>query len=443
MPLKTFLIFFFACVTCNYLHAQTLYQFKYTFKGENGPENYDAFMVRYDDGTGFIRVNYADPATGEKYLVDMDMEESYDIDGKTGVTDSSLIYFTGANPVVISGDTSQGYDPDIYVFEKDENDEYYDPLKVYSVDDNDSISEGDFTEAKLLEATDLTEDFVSHYFFKEEEFYKSLFETTTRQLTSDEKATTLHVVIVANTNDPDIGTTCMLDKDRTLKIFSDLAEFMGIKLDAKTIFGNDYNKQNVQDAVALLKAAPQDIVIFYYSGHGFSKNDQYQYPYLELRSKSFQGLNENSINIEEIYNLIKQKGAKVSLVISDCCNTLPETPAAVSGEVALTRSSSLGWSLNNCLKLFLPPAPVAVLMTAAKKGEMSAGNNSYGGFFTFNFRTSLLNYLSPTHEFAGISWKTLIDEAQTQTVKKATNTLCKNPDGTSGRCVQHPVYKMW
>ncbi|QEC69518.1 caspase family protein [Panacibacter ginsenosidivorans] len=443
MPRKIYLIFFFACIAFCSLHAQSLYEFKYTFKGEKGLEYYNAFMVRYDDGTGYIRVNYAEPSTGEKYLVDMDMEESYDIDGKTGVTDSSLLYFTGINPVIISGDTTEGYDPDIYVFEKKEDGDYYDPLKVYSVDDNDSISEGDFTDVRLLSAEDLTEDFVSQYFFKDEPFYKGLFETTTRQLTNDEKAITLHVIIVANTNDPDIGTTCMLDKDRTLKIFTDLAEFMGIKLDVKTIFGNDYNKQNVQDAVTALKPAPQDIVIFYYSGHGFSKNDQYQYPYMELRAKSFQGLNENSINIEEVYNLIKQKGARVSLVMSDCCNTLPETPAAVSGEVALTRSSSLGWSLNNCLQLFLPTAPVAILMTAAKKGEMSAGNNSYGGFFTFNFRTSLLNFLSPTHEFTGVSWKSLIDEAQTQTVKKATNTLCNNPDGTRGRCVQHPVYKMW
>jgi len=443
MPRKTLLIFFFACNIFNYLHAQTLYEFKYSFKGENGLENYQAFMVRNEDGTGFIRVNFKDESSGKTYLVDMDMEESYDIDGKTGVTDSSLIYFTGIEPVVIAGDTSEGYDPDIYVFYRQENGEYYEPLKVYSVGEDNSISEGDFTEVKLLEATDLTEDFVEQYFFKDEEFYKNLFETSVRQLTNTEKTTTLHLVIVANTNDPDIGTSCMLDKDRTLKMFSDLAEFMGIKLNAQTIFGNDYNIQNVRNAVTGLKPSPQDIVIFYYSGHGFSNNDKYQYPYISLRSKSFQSLEENAINVEEIYNLIKQKGAKVSLVMSDCCNTLPETTAAVSGEVALTRSSSLGWSLNNCLQLFLPPAPVAILMTAAQKGEMSAGNNSYGGFFTYNFRTSLLNFLSPTHEFTGVSWKKLIDEAQAQTIKKANNTLCNNPDGSKTRCVQHPVYKLW
>jgi hypothetical protein len=425
------------------VRAQTLYNLKYSFKGDDGIEYYNAFMVRYDDGTGFIRVRYADPTSGEKYLVDMDMEESYEVDEKTGVTDSSVLYFSGIDPAVIEGDTAEGYDPDIYVFEKKSSSSYYEPSEVLSVGEDNSVTSGKFSSVKLLKAEDLTEDFVGQFFFKDEDFYKSLFETSVRQLTNDEKTVTLHLLIVANTNDPDIGTTCMLDKERTLKTFSDLAEFMGIKLDAKTIFGDTYNKQNVDDAVNSLQATKNDIVVFYYSGHGFSKNDQHLYPYMELRSKSFQGLDENSINIEDVYSRMRQKGAKVTLVISDCCNTLPETPPAISGEVALTRSSSLGWNLNNCMQLFLPPAPVAILMTAAAKGEMSAGNNSYGGFFTSNFRSTLVNFLSPAYVLNNVSWKKLVDEAQTQTVKKASNTLCNLPDGSKARCAQHPVYKMW
>ncbi|MEP6466887.1 MAG: caspase family protein [Parafilimonas sp.] len=428
---------------CNFLHAQTLYNLKYTFKGEDGDENYNALMVRYDDGTGFIRVSYADAKTGEKYLVDMDMEEQYDTDEKTGKTDSSFLYFTGIDPAVISGDTTEGYDPDTYVFKKEDNSPYYDPLEVQSTDENGNITEGNFTDVNLIEKDELTEEFVSQFFFKDEDFYKSLFETTTRQLTSNDKETQLHLIIVANTNDPDIGSTCALDKDRTLKTFSDLSEFMGIHFDSKVISGDDYNIKNVQDAVNNLNPSSRDIVVFYYSGHGYSKPDNKQYPYLELRSKSFQSLDDNSMNIQDIYNQIVQKHANVSLVFSDCCNTLPETEPAISGEVALTRSSSLGWNLNNCLQLFLPPAPVAVLMTAAAKGEMSAGNNSYGGFFTYNFRSALVNYLSPVFSISGVSWPKLIDEATTQTVKKASKTWCNLPDGTRAVCVQHPMYKMF
>jgi hypothetical protein len=437
---KYLLIVFIISTTFNSLHAQTLYNLKYTFDGDSGKEYYNAFMVRYDNGTGFIRVSFTD--NDEKYLVDMDMEESYEVNEKTGATDSNTLYFEGTNPVVISGDTSEGYDPDIYVFEKNKTTGYYEPDEVISVTDDESETTGKFTEVNLIDKEKLTEDFVLQFFSKDEDFYKDLFEAKTRNLTSDEKTITLHLLVVANTNDPDIGTTCMLDKDKTVKTFSDLSEFMGLKLDIKTIFGDDYNKKNVQDAVAALQPSQKDIVIFYYSGHGFSKNDNYLYPYLELRSKSFQSLDDNSLNIEDIYNSLKQKGAKVTLVFSDCCNTLPETAPAISGEVALTRSSSLGWNLNNCFQLFLPSAPVSILMTAAAKGEMSAGNNNYGGFFTYNFRSALVNFLSPAFVLNGVSWPKLIEEAQTQTVKKASNTLCNQPDGTKARCVQHPVYKM-
>src|SRR5215471_13644126 len=98
------LAFFF----CNHLAAQSLYNFKYEFKDEDekDTEYYNAFMVRYEDGTGFIRVNFTDNANGEKYLVDMDMKESYDVNDKTGADDSSRLYFEGIDPVVLSGDTS-------------------------------------------------------------------------------------------------------------------------------------------------------------------------------------------------------------------------------------------------------------------------------------------------------------------------------------------------
>ena len=85
MPRSAVLAFLFACYFCS-VSAQSLYHFKYNFKDEKGTEYYNAFMVRFEDGTGFIRINYSDPASGEKYLVNMDIKEDYDVDEKTGIT---------------------------------------------------------------------------------------------------------------------------------------------------------------------------------------------------------------------------------------------------------------------------------------------------------------------------------------------------------------------
>ncbi|MEP6596965.1 MAG: caspase family protein [Ginsengibacter sp.] len=441
MPSKYYFLLLTCLFACSKLTAQSLYNFKFNYLDDNGnKEYYNAFMVRYDDGTGFIRASYIDSATGEKYLVNMDMEESYEVNDMAGAADSSILYFEGIDPKVIMGDTTYGYDPDIFVFQNQENSEYYEPLKVLSVSDDGSMVEGEFTESKLLTQEDLTEEFVLQFFSEDEEFYQNLFNTTVRTLTSEEKQAKLHLLIVANTKDVDIGSTCVLDKDRTLKTFSDLADLLSIKLDAKTIFGDDYNKKNVEDAVASLNPSPRDIVVFYYSGHGFSMNDGHQFPYMELRAKSFQSLKDNSLNIEDIYNIIAKKGARVNLVISDCCNADPNAGTAISGDFAQTRSSSIEWSLQNCQQLFIPPQRVSILMTAAQKGELSAGNNNFGGFFTYNFRASLVNFLSPVHQFTGVSWDNLIEEAKAQTIAKADHTWCSMPDGGKAKCVQHPAY---
>ncbi len=286
--LIAFLLIFFTA------HVQTLYNLKYSFSENGEPEQYNAFMVRYDDGTGFIRVNFSDE-NGVPYLIDMDMEEGYDLDEISKEVDSSMLYFTGISPEEITGKTEMEYEPDIFVFKLDESGEFYDPFEVWSVGEDENITVGKFSSVELIEDDDLTEDFVLQFFTKDDEFYKALFETSVRQLTSDQKKATLNLVIVANTNDPSIGSTCSLDKDRTLKTFSDVADFMKLNLNAQTIAGNDYNKTNVEKTLSKLNPSERDIVVFYYSGHGFSKNDNRQYPYIELRSKSFESLNEHSI----------------------------------------------------------------------------------------------------------------------------------------------------
>jgi hypothetical protein len=50
--------------------------------------------------------------------------------------------------------------------------------------------------------------------------------------------------------------------------------------------------------------------------------------------------------------------------------------------------------LKNCRALFMNDKPLSVLMTAASKGELSAGNST-GGIFTFNFREFIGEILWP------------------------------------------------
>jgi hypothetical protein len=247
--------------------------------------------------------------------------------------------------------------------------------------------------------------------------------------------------LIANTEDPSIGSTCVIDKDATLKTFGEIAEYMKIPFEPTVIYGKKYNKQNVENAINALNPGNNDIVIFYYTGHGFSDmKDAYTFPYLDLRTKDFESIGgENAMNMQDIYQKIKSKGARLNLVLSDCCNSDPNLTNNISSGMASLRSSSLGWSMQNCQELFLNQRPTSILMTAASKGEVSAGNNAYGGFFTFNFRESLQKNLGLFGQF--VTWEQLLKNAKTQTITKANNTMCPNINGVGfSQCRQNPVF---
>lgn len=400
---------------------------------------YRAFLVRQDDGTGFIRVNYTD-STGETIWVDMEMQEGYETN-KKGKVDSTKLYFQGYDPIIVKGDTSTAYYPDVFWFQLNKQSGYFEPWDVVSNSDDGTPTSGEYLEVKLLNDNDLTKDFVDQFFEPTDDFYSNATDTATaRKLTPEEKKTSLYLVIAANTNDPIIGSTCEEDRKATESTFSDLAEFLGIKLVAKSIYGKEYSKQNVETAINSLNPSPKDIVVFYYTGHGFSMQDTYEYPHIALNGKAFESAKANSLNMEEIFARIKSKGARFNFVFSDCCNTPIETASAIMpASVARTRNSQIGWDIDNCKALFMNPKPTSILATAAARNEMSCGISS-GGLFTSSMRSSLIDFFSKFHN--NVTWSQLLTEAKNDTIKRAEKTALVEDDGKVTRCKQHPIFKI-
>lgn len=424
------------------LSAQSLYLFKYYLHIGNEDIYYRAFFERDLDGTGFIRVKYHDKQTNQDVMLEMDTEDNY-FNQSDDQKDSSILFFTGLYPEVITGDKNIHFMPQVFWFKKDSNTGFYEPWSV-TLQDGSVTDEGNFTESKLLTKEDLTPQLAEEFFIQGEGLYENLVDTASvRKPTGPvQKTIKMHVLMVANTDDNSIGTTCIKDKDRTLQSFSNLAEYLGIQIVPTVIYGSNYNKAAVEAALNTLKPDKDDIVVFYYSGHGYNNTaEKNQFPYLDLRAKNFQPLKENAVNIEDIYNSIKQKGARLNLVFSDCCNADPNASSNISSNIAQTRSTSMGWSMNNCRALFMDPKPVSVLMTAATKGELSAGNDNIGGIFTFNFREAMESYFGLFYN--NVTWSTVLEQAKKQTINKASHTLCPQEDEKTYKpCNQHPVYKL-
>jgi len=187
-----------------------------------------------------------------------------------------------------------------------------------------------------------------------------------------------------------------------------------------------------------LNPGREDIVVFYYSGHGFSKamDEMHKYPYLDLRSDPHkQDWQVENINVENIFNNIRAKGARLNLVLSDCCNNDPNSVNNVGVSIARTRGSAMTWSLDNCKSLFMNPKPVSILATAADKGQEASGTNDDGGFFSNYFVTSMQDHFSKFK--ANVGWANILEDAKKQTTTYVIKTCTRGEI-----CAQDPFYKV-
>jgi hypothetical protein len=137
----------------------------------------------------------------------------------------ALFLFLKENPTCDHGTRHTKYDPDVLLFQYDPQTDDYEPLGVISIDDEDVAHEGVITEKRFLNEKDLTKERISKYFTEKDDIFLNLFEeATVRSLTPQEQKTQLFLIIVANTEDISIGSTCVGDKDATYKTFNTLAE---------------------------------------------------------------------------------------------------------------------------------------------------------------------------------------------------------------------------
>jgi hypothetical protein len=108
-----------------------------------------------------------------------------------------------------------------------------------------------------------------------------------------------------------------MDRKKQQAYFSKIATKLEIPIVIKEVLGKELNKTNVLNKINEITPNKSDIVIFYYSGHGYSREDGRLFPYLDLRyDKDIPIRKEDELNMEEIYEMIKNKPSRLNLVIS-------------------------------------------------------------------------------------------------------------------------------
>jgi hypothetical protein len=161
------------------------------------------------------------------------------------------------------------------------------------------------------------------------------------------EAANLHAIIVADTTDESIGDSTTVDCSNMRAEMKKIAHFTKLDLKETTIEGEDVVPGKVLDKLDNLDIQSDDVVIFYFSGHGYRTDGKKDSPWPNL----FFSRVEKGIDFELIGKRLEQHDPRLLLVIADVCNSIIAEEYAPA---LVTRSllESIFAEESNPLKLF-------------------------------------------------------------------------------------------
>jgi len=254
-------------------------------------------------------------------------------------------------------------------------------------------------------------------------FQKKKFADKMNQV--EKTATTkLILVVAANTIDPEIGKGCREDIKSIRHMFEKLSKLMKFNFFELVVAEADYSRKNILDAIELLTPGGNDIVVFYYSGHGFSYEEdaEKRFPQVDMRShpasNEIEAIRENTQNLMDLFELVKNRGARLNIVIGDCCNSLIKFKRDFKGgddRIRLAERPPVIINKQTCETLFCDYT-ASILVAAADKGEYAISDEQIGSIFTFNFTNNLKILMSKSVDPKnGLPWSELLKETQEKT----------------------------
>lgn len=235
----------------------------------------------------------------------------------------------------------------------------------------------------------------------------------------------MHLFVMANTQVADIGQACKVDFNNITNEMRGIAQSLGIKVKEYDVAGEGYSKSNLLKQLSSLKPGKNDIVFFLYTGHGFRfDNQQDQFPMMALTTNDYQPLEGNYVALSDVYDEICKKGARLNIVLSDCCNSEIGERRPLQGNTLFSRGNN-NFSRKRLAELFFN-AKGSILSTAASPGEYSWCDTA-GGMFTLSFIQSLRKEISAMNH-SSVSWQSVVDN----TLKSALLRSSNNAEAQNG-----------
>lgn len=395
------------------------------------------FLVIRNDGSAELRTTFRD-SSGLVHLF------------RSGLSDTSMTFgrerFLSPTeaPVVMKGEMS-GHIPFRVKLElvQAEGDYYFRPVGMEVLRENTWKDIRSFTvyERSL---NDLTQqpDLLRKFYSEADPFYVFLMDRRSRGPFQARNAR-LILVVVANTLDHNVGKSSARDMKNLTGLLTSFAEDTRMVMRSIVIHDKDFRKDKVLRVLDTLKTGRDDILFFYYTGHGFRySDDTSKYPRLSMRYDTTLDYRTNNLRMEQdIFSKIAALRCKVKLIIADCCNTdigvnAPVGGLPLMGTLMSKRAFSTMLNRRNADQLFFPGSPLTLLISSTGIDEKASGNPVLGGFFTSSFVAELKSALyGPV---PGLTWDYVFAQARKNATYLALSSDCDDRKEVVQRCTQTP-----
>ncbi len=226
-------------------------------------------------------------------------------------------------------------------------------------------------------------------------------------------AQTIHWLTFIDTEDPNVGKLDINGRNILYNHFVNVVNAAltekGYNSNIHDIYGADLSPERCKMEVQNIKCSPEDILVFYYIGHGtHAIGEDNPYPQMLLGSNDEQKF----LPLKWTHEQLKSKGARLTLSIGMCCNVLQSaTPkkgpnfAVNYGNVQLTDTE-----IDAIQKMFLGYKGDFIL-SSASVGQASLGGETIFGPMDL-FTAVLIKIFEDMAYDGSLDWESLFTEVR-------------------------------
>ena len=227
----------------------------------------------------------------------------------------------------------------------------------------------------------------------------------------------IHWITFVDTTDPSVGETDVNTRQilysRWINIINSALAPKGYNAKIHDYTGQRTTPDNCKDIVENLLCNPEDIIVFYYIGHGArAVDDKCQYPQMALA----QNYDEKCIPLCWVHEELLKKHARLTITIGMCCNSYVE---GLSAKEKVAFSVNQGHSfvqmdaISNIQQLFLQNKG-DIIVSSSDKGQASWGGYIPGIGLIDCFSYHLMDvFTTEIGKSYAADWESILTDVQT------------------------------